>query len=170
MTNRTNIYFDFEFIDDGREIVPLSLGMCTNDGKHLYREYPFDPARANDWVREHVFPQLDKPRIGWEKSSRAVNASIIESWVKDACGDNKPQFWGYFPSYDWVCLCQHYGAMMQMPKGWPFRPGCLMQLADYLGVARDDFPKQVGEHHALNDAKWNRELHGMLCSSSPAKV
>ena len=24
-----NIYFDFEFVDDGEAIIPISLGMCT---------------------------------------------------------------------------------------------------------------------------------------------
>ena len=168
----TDIYFDFEFIDDGREIVPISLGMCVEDDPNVVRafeapemliEYHFDPARANDWVRENVFPHLEqfsRPGCGVD---RWVARESIEEWVKGICGDTKPRFWGYYPSYDWVCLCQHWGTMMQLPKGWPIRPGCLKQLADTLGVPKTSFPAQsVGAHQALADAKWNRELHGFL--------
>ena len=28
--NKTNIYFDFEFIDDGDRVTPISIGMCTD--------------------------------------------------------------------------------------------------------------------------------------------
>lgn len=159
---RTDIYFDFEFIDDGRDIVPISLGMCTNYGKDLYTEYEFDPARASDWVRENVFPNLSSLPIGSPGCVRRWVAGEMKEWVRDACGDSKPRFWGYYPSYDWVLLCQHFGTMMQGPKGWPIRPECLMQMADQLGVSKDEFPEQDKEHHALADAKWNRKLHGLL--------
>lgn len=183
----TNIYFDFEFIDDGREIVPISLGMCTNpialtatapavvDGRmaagdfvecNFYQEYEFDPARCNDWVRENVLPHLDANRSPYGVGSgerRPVVARRIMEWVADVCGDTTPRFIGYYPSYDWVCLCQHFGMMTQGPKGWPIRPDCLMQLADELGVWKDRFPEQEGaKHNALADAQWNRKLHTFL--------
>jgi hypothetical protein len=160
MSKTTNIYFDFEFIDDGRDIVPISLGMCTSYGKELYIEYEFDPARASDWVRENVLPHL-----AGGNDDRRMAAPRIRDWVKNACGENKPKFWGYYPSYDWVLLCQHFGTMMQGPTGWPIRPECLMQLAGHLGVERSAFPEQPNDsHNALADAKWNRELHGFLKS------
>lgn len=186
MTERTNIYFDFEFIDDGQTIVPISIGMCTDaialtetapsvvqgwrEAGDLvkfdfYQEYAFDPARANNWVREHVFPHLDAHRCpSWVGSgeSRAVIARQIKEWISDVCGNTQPRFWGYYPSYDWVCMCQHFGSMTQGPEGWPIRPECLMQLADQMGVNKSKFPGQEKEHHALADAKWNRDLHRML--------
>lgn len=173
MTDRTNIYFDFEFIDDGREIVPISLGMCTdkvhvgnevkNCSQELYLEYAFDPARANDWVRANVFPHLEHSMGGNIMGTRWARTQEIEQWVKKVCGDTKPMFWGYYPSYDWVLLCQHFGTMTQLPKGWPMRPECLMQFADHLGVAKSDFPKQPeNAHNAFADAKWNRDLHDYL--------
>lgn len=162
----TNIYFDFEFIDDGREIVPISLGMCTDDREELYIEYEFDPARASDWVREHVFPRLEcngggynAHRIVGDGMSRRLAASKIEVWVKEVCGAGEPQFWGYYPSYDWVLLCQHFGTMMQLPDGWPMRPECAGQLADTLSVGKSYFPEQEGNaHYALSDARWIRSL------------
>lgn len=171
MVQRTDIYFDFEFIDDGSTITPISLGMCVRTPEaapgppgspvphELYIEYAFDPARANDWVRENVFPRMGTPGSGW---TRQQVAKRIVAWVKDVCGDTKPRFWGYYPSYDWVLLCQHFGTMMQIPHGWPKRPECLMQLADTLAVKKEFFPPQEVEHQALADAKWNRDLHAVL--------
>lgn len=163
---RTDIYFDFEFIDDGRDIVPISLGMTAGYGKDIYIEYNFDPARASDWVRENVFPHLEQFSTTGCALDRWTAGESIRDWVESACGDTKPRFWGYYPSYDWTLLCQHYGTMIQGPKGWPIRPECLMQMADQLGVPESEFPKQDKEHHALADAKWNRQLHELLLSRS----
>ena len=188
MSGTTNIYFDFEFIDDGREIVPISVGMCTNAIAltetapdvleaacrlagdlvqcDFYQEYEFDPARANDWVRASVLPYLESTAsthsMTGDGYERYAVAHHIEEWVADVCGGTKPQFIGYYPSYDWVLLCQHFGTMMQIPTGWPMRPVCLMQLADTLGVEKSEFPNLSLEHHALADAKWNRDLHTFL--------
>ena len=178
MNDTTDIYFDFEFIDDGREIVPISLGMCVSrEGRvyyppdhELYIEYEFDPARANDWVRENVFPHLNvSPWDYAVRCSKHFAAAKISNWVKSVCGDKSPRLVGYYPSYDFVLLCQHFGTMMQTPKGWPMRPECLMQMADELGVSKDEFPKQKNEHHALADAKWNRELHKDLDDVAAAR-
>lgn len=169
----TDIYFDFEFIDDGKEIVPISLGMCAQVDdvpREFYTEYMFDPDRANDWVRENVFPHLTNTdfrgaggRVGKVGMTRATAAPEIVEWVKGVCGDTNPRFWGYYPSYDWVLLCQHFGTMMELPKGWPKRPECLKQLAglsDIRGVALPTQPRDT--YNALADAKRNRELHEYL--------
>ena len=175
MAETTDIYFDFEFIDDGREIIPISLGMCArtwaaysgpaiafggSSPGELYLEYQFDTARANDWVRENVFPHLELGEMrGVNGESRPHAALLIKEWVKRVCGDTNPRIWGYYPSYDWVLLCQHFGTMMQLPKGWPMRPECLKQSANEAGLGRDRFPKQENAHHALADARWIRSLH-----------
>lgn len=187
MTERTDIFFDFEFIDDGREIVPISVGMCVTESTErrlkedssspcfiagdkiprsteLYLEYKFDPARCNDWVRENVFPHLHH----WEGfigtgHKRSFAAHKIKEWVKQVCGDTQPQFWGYYPSYDWVCLAQHFGNLTQKPEGWPYGVRCLEQWAEMLAVPQEIWPPQDGQtHNALVDAKWNRDLHTFL--------
>ncbi len=174
MTERTDIFFDFEFIDDGREIVPISLGMCMSlehglevdhgsGWNEIYIEYQFDPARANDWVRENVFRHLIQPDFAGHGHPRLVNTASIQRWVKKVCGDTKPRFWGWYPAYDWVCLCQHFGQMVQLPKGWPYMPLCLAQYAYYLGVLKEDLPIHFKKkHNALDDAKWNRAVHAYL--------
>lgn len=155
--NKTDVYFDFEFIDDGKSITPISLGMVTNNGGSLYIEYEFDVTNANDWVAENVFPGLvNKPGAG-----ATINEAkaLIQHWVSE--NTHKPRFWGYYPSYDWVCLAQHFGTMMSLPDGWPMRPECLMQLVEYTGFDLREFKTKNGEgpHNAREDAKWNRLLH-----------
>lgn len=171
MTEHTNIYFDFEFIDDGREIVPISVGMCVSGHEHnlaqddtpdeLYLEYTFDPARCNDWVRANVLPHLSRADGLGER--RSIVAWRIKQWVTSVCGDTKPRFWGWYPAYDWVCLAQHFGTLMQLPDGWPLRPECLDQLAGHMGCGKADLPVQEGTaHNALADAKWNCYAHAYL--------
>ena len=167
----TNIYFDFEFIEDGSTITPISLGMVCGD-KEFYIEYKFDPARANEWVRENVFPHLafcpwrrdfHNPRkLTVDRSmDRPEAANHIAEWVRDVAR-GRPVFVGFCASYDWVCLMQHFGPMIAKPGMWPYAPYDLAQEYDNLppGIDRGKLqPPQENEHDALADAKWNREFH-----------
>jgi hypothetical protein len=79
----------------------------------------------------------------------------------------KPEFWGFYADYDWVVLCQLFGAMVDLPKGWPMYCRDLKQWADELG--NPALPEQgKGEHHALADAKWNRQAWEFLAQYSKA--
>src|SRR5215217_2772038 len=91
-------------------------------------------------------------------------------------------FYGYYADYDWVLFCSLYGTMMDLPKGFPMYCKDLQQIKDdykYLGSITDNpdgirkkqsieehpnYPKQTNEHNALDDAKWNKELHDFLKS------
>ncbi len=150
-------FIDFEFIEDGLTINPLSLGICAEDGREYYAEFQeTDRIGAHPWVVEHVFPHLDKVplKIGW----------VIADEVKAFCDPEqhgKPEFWGYYADYDWVALCQLFGTMMDLPKGWPKYCHDLKQWCDDLGNPK--LPKQNNtEHHALADAIWNREVWDFL--------
>lgn len=62
---------------------------------------------------------------------------------------------------DWVALCQLFGTMMDLPKGWPMYCRDVKQLCDDLG--NPSLPKQDStEHHALADARWTRDAHAYL--------
>jgi hypothetical protein len=64
-------------------------------------------------------------------------------------------------SYDWVVLCQLFGTMMDLPKGWPMYCRDVKQLADSLGNPK--LPDQkTAEHHALSDAVWTQEAWQFL--------
>lgn len=144
-----HIYFDTEFIDDGKTIELISIGMVRADGAWLYMENKeCDLSGADPWILENVVPKLH---------GKAVSYAEIGRQVQDFVGPN-PTFWAYYPSYDWVALCQLYGRMLDIPKGWPKYCLDVKQEAVRLGIT--SLPKQTTpEHHALNDALWTKQAY-----------
>lgn len=56
----TRYYIDSEFIDDGRTIDLVSIGLVAEDGREYYAQsVEFDDSKANLWIREHVLYNLD---------------------------------------------------------------------------------------------------------------
>jgi hypothetical protein len=148
----TRYYVDTEFIEDGSTIDLLSIGVVCEDGRELYLESAAaDHSKANPWVQENVLPHLTGDAV-----SRAVIAGELLKFTNH--GESKPEFWGYYCDYDWVALCQLYGCMVDLPGSWPMFCLDLKQLAVSLGDP--DLPEQSStEHHALADARWNRDVH-----------
>jgi len=143
------IWFDTEFIEDGRTIDLLSIGLVREDGATYYAEPSgVDVARASEWVKANVLPLL---------SGTVTSRAAIAADIREFAGD-KPEFWAYYGAYDWVALCQLYGTMMELPKGWPMFCRDLIQLAKAKGIEK--LPEQLGgKHNALNDALWTRDAY-----------
>lgn len=140
-------FLDFEFIEDGRTIEPISIGMVCEDGREFYAEFPFEPMKAGEWVKKNVIPQLKGPPF-------VKPASIVKDEILKFIGSEKPELWGYYADYDWVCFCQIFGRMIDLPKHLPKYCRDIKQLADDLGNPK--LPTQEeGEHNALEDARWN---------------
>jgi hypothetical protein len=141
------IYFDTEFIEDGRTIDLLSIGLVREDGQTYYAEpAEADRSRADEWVQANVLPHLTGPVL-----PRAQIAAEIREFVGPA-----PEFWAYFADYDWVVLCQLYGRMINLPDGWPMYCRDLKQYAVERGIHDlHELTQQEGnEHNALDDAEW----------------
>ena len=139
-------WFDTEFIEDGRTIDLISIGIVAEDGREYYAEaWECDLERASPWVRENVFPHL---------SGVCTRREVIAQDIIGFVGA-KPEFWAYYGDYDWVALCQLYGTMIDLPKGWPKFCRDVRQLFDEFGDPR--LPDQEGDtHNALADARWNK--------------
>ena len=150
------IFFDTEFIEDGKTIDLISIGMVREDGRRFYAENAECAlGRADDWVKANVFPHL----VG-EKAwmTRAELRDAIFEFVGE-----KPEFWAYFADYDWVVLCQLYGRMINLPEGWPMWCRDVKQALSARGII--DLPAKSGvEHNALADALNVKELHEMATS------
>ena len=145
-------WFDTEFIEDGKTIDLISIGIIAEDGRTYYAEsLECDLNRASDWVKANVIPHLTA-----NITPRAEIAKEIVEFVGEA-----PEFWAYFAAYDWVALCQLYGKMMDLPTAWPMYCRDVKQLADSLGNPPLPYQSKA-EHHALADAKWNREAWQFL--------
>ncbi len=148
------VWFDTEFIEDGRTIDLLSIGMVREDGQTFYAEpAETDRSRASLWVSENVLPHLHGP---------IIPRTQIAHLIRDFCVV-KPELWAYYADYDWVALCQLFGTMMDLPKDWPRYCRDVKQLCDSVGNPR--LPAQVStEHNALNDARWTRLAYDFLQS------
>lgn len=153
-------FFDTEFIEDGQTIELISIGIKAEDGREYYAESSdCNIWRASPWVVANVVPHLKGNGI-----PRAQIAAEIVEFV-----GAEPEFWAYYSAYDWVVLCQLYGRMIDLPKGWPMWCRDLKQLCEALG--NPELAKQTsGEHNALADAIWTeqrwRDLQGLSRSSS----
>lgn len=148
------IWFDTEFIDTGKEIHLLSIGMIREDGKHYYAEQrETDRSLSCDWVKKNVLLHMQGPI----KPRQQIKEEIVAF-----CG-HRPQFWTYFGSYDWVLLCQLFGRMLDVPDHWPNFPMDVQQERVRRGVAK--LPDQAGpEHNALADAIWTKQAWEYLCA------
>jgi len=142
------IWFDTEFIEDGKTIDLISIGLVREDGARFYAENKeCDHGRADPWVVKNVLEHLEGPVTQWTRAEIAEGIRVFAG--------EKPEFWAYYADYDWVVLCQLYGRMIDLPTGWPMYCRDLKQEADRLGVT---LPKQkTTEHHALADARWTRD-------------
>lgn len=143
------IWFDTEFIEDGVTIDLISIGMVREDGATYYAESTqCNLDAANEWVRKNVIPHLRGKLV-------SIPRKIISREILEFAGE-KPEFWAYYADYDWVALCQLYGRMIDLPRGWPMYCRDMKQFCDSLGNPR--LPKQeTTEHYALADAIWNRD-------------
>lgn len=138
-------WFDTEFIEDGKTIDLISIGVVAEDGRTYYAESAdCDRGSASDWVKENVFPHL--------RNEGLLSRSLIARQLVAFMGE-KPEIWAYYADYDWVVLCQLFGRMIDLPKGWPKFCLDVKQLAVSKGNPK--LPKQESqEHNALADAIW----------------
>jgi 3' exoribonuclease, RNase T-like len=155
-------WYDCEFIENGSTIEMLSIGIISEDGRELYLQttraahYRQHPQRCpNEWVRANVVPFL----TDLEMTRTEMQQALLAFCDLDRYG--KPEFWGYYSAYDHVALCQLFGTMMELPKGWPMYTRDIKQLCDSVG--NPPLPPQgKDEHHALADARWNRQAYEFL--------
>jgi hypothetical protein len=142
------VFFDTEFIEDGKTIDLMSIGAIREDGEQYYAEViECDLSRASLWVQTNVIPHL---RGGVDRLVRADIALDLKRFM----GPN-PEIWAYYADYDWVALCQLYGSMVDRPKGWPMYCRDVKQLCDSKG--NPTLPEQTSqEHNALLDAVWTK--------------
>lgn len=167
-------FYDTEFIENGETIDLISIGVVSEDGREFYTEsLDADLSKASPWVVENVITHLwsrqpDKRSANlWTRdggkggllSRQHIRAELLAFCDPEKYG--KPEFWGYYSAYDHVALCQLFGTMMDLPKGWPMYTRDIKQLCDSLG--NPTLPEQgKGEHHALADARHNQVMYEFL--------
>ncbi len=156
---RDRYFLDTEFYEDGKTIDLISIGIVGPDGREFYavnREAELH--RVSPWVREHVLPSL--PSYGdsaWR--SRQEIAYGVQNFIWPP--SRPAEIWAYYADYDWVALCQLFGTMMGLPNHFPKFCMDLKQYSRMLGDPKH-LPQEKGEHNALEDARWNKQLYDFL--------
>lgn len=142
-------FLDTEFLDDGKTIELISIGIVAEDGRELYLEnIEFNWANATAWLMENVYPHLN----GYRLTRSDIRNNILEFLAND----DAIEFWGYFADYDWVLFCQLFGRMIDLPKPLPMFCMDLMQLQKMKSIRI----KQANSiHNALQDARWIKETY-----------
>lgn len=182
-TQRRRFFYDTEFVEDGRTIGLLSMGVVCEDGREFYAvnqsSQVMSSAVQHEWLRANVVPYLpvtlipptaaegliSPPSWQWRwdmkhpaakrvMPRREIARELLAFLDLNAC---EPELWAYFSAYDHVAFAQLWGPMSELPVGVPMRTNDLAQRWEDVG--RPPKPVQEsGQHDALADARWNVEL------------
>jgi hypothetical protein len=180
------VFYDTEFIDNGKTIDLISIGMVDEEGNELYyvnNDCSFKKVLKHKWLRENVLPYLPTLDDRWDDKyghSEVVKSKYfisreVKNFILGKCptfvpeGTKLPKYetvelWAYYGAYDHVALAQLWGSMIDLPKGIPMYTHDLKQEMDRLGVKKSDLSHldKGNEHNALDDAKWNLQLKQFL--------
>jgi hypothetical protein len=149
------VFFDCEFVEDGRTIELISIGCVDEEGREFYAvSAQFDPMSAGPWVQRHVLPQLP-PRSDPAWRSRETIRTDLHAWLTAGLGGaDSLQLWAWLAAYDHVVLAQLWGAMPALPRDVPRFTHDLRSLWELVGSPA--LPQQQhGQHDALADARHN---------------
>ncbi|WP_128817994.1 3'-5' exoribonuclease [Streptomyces sp. S063] len=163
------IFYDTEFLDDGRTIDLISIGMVAEDGRELYAvssQFDQGAVRRHGWLMANVWPSL--PILKNPPGQRGIDridvtdpdvhpraqiARMVERFILET---PDPQLWAYYSAYDHVALAQLWGPMSNLPHGIPMQTDDLVTEAKRLGLTPGELPTQVdGHHNAIEDARHN---------------
>ncbi|HEY7222457.1 MAG TPA: polyadenylate-specific 3'-exoribonuclease AS [Micromonosporaceae bacterium] len=157
-------FYDCEFIEDGRTIDLVSIGVVDEHGREFYAiSTEFDPAPAVPWVRRNVLDRLPSPaHPAWRSRARIrddLYAFLVEPMAGQQiarAGTGRPgelELWAWYAAYDHVVLAQLWGRMPDLPREIPRFTKDLRQLWDERG--RPALPQAEQRHDALVDARHN---------------
>lgn len=169
-------FYDTEFLENGKTIELISIGMITEDESECFyavnQDAPWEAIFRNDWLRQNVMNSIShgvslRPytRITLTDEyamSKTKIASLLLDFVNYSLSDGeKAEFWAYRGAYDQVTLAQLYGKLLQVPDPLPKFTMDLKQLAIMKG--NPEVPKQdYDEHNALADARHNLKVFNFL--------
>jgi hypothetical protein len=170
-------FIDLEFIERGHQypIDLISIGIVSEDNRSYYAiSREFNPRNASQWVKDNVLACLPdrnaqpptqggSPRV-WEESLAWKTRKEIATDIIEFVGES-PEFWGEWSAYDHVVLCQLFGTMMDLPKGFPMFTRDIAQMADAYGISTEAFPPSLevdGKHNALLGAQTVKMRYAWL--------
>lgn len=150
-------FYDTEFIDNGRVIDLISIGVVDENGREFYAvSSEFDPQSAGRWVRTHVLPKLPSPASPLWRSRRQIREELEDFFGLEGSGSavEPIELWAWVGAYDHVALCQLWGPMTHLPPAMPRFTRELRQFWEDRGCPRLP-PRADQAHDALVDARDN---------------
>ncbi|HEY0573619.1 MAG TPA: polyadenylate-specific 3'-exoribonuclease AS [Pseudonocardia sp.] len=145
-------FYDCEFIEDGKTIELISIGVVDTEGREFYAvSTEFDDRRAGPWVRANVLPKLPSPGDRAWRSRARIKEDLLDFLT--APGE-EIELWAWIAAYDHVVLCQLWGAMPALPRPLPRFTRELRQRWEDAGRPPLPAPPQDA-HDALADARHN---------------
>jgi hypothetical protein len=145
-------FYDCEFIEDGRTIDFVSIGMVDETGREFYAvSTEFDPSRAIPWVQRNVLAKLPPPADAAWRSLERIRADLLAFLT--APGEDI-ELWAWMAAYDHVALCQLWGDMRSLPRIIPRFTHELRQRWECAGSPPLP-PAPPDQHDALADARHN---------------
>ncbi len=180
----TRYAYDTEFLEDGRTIELISIGIVCEDGREYYAvnsDAPWGRIKERDWLVRNVLPSLpltgresledylNHPRSLFPRPSiefvevDSRNVLVKPKWVianevrEFLLADGEPELWADWAAYDHVVLAQLWGPMINLPQGIPMFTHDIEQAIE--GVPGFVKPEQAeGMHNALEDARHNMRV------------
>ncbi|MCL2781653.1 MAG: polyadenylate-specific 3'-exoribonuclease AS [Actinomycetia bacterium] len=145
-------FYDCEFVEDGRTIELVSIGVVDETGREYYAiSTEFDPARANAWVRRRVLDKLPPPADPAWRSRERIRAELYD-FLTASC--EPVELWAWMSAYDHVVLAQLWGDMRALPTALPRFTHELRQRWEDAGAP--PLPEAgPDQHDALADARHN---------------
>ena len=145
-------FYDCEFIEDGKTIELISIGVVDTEGREFYAvSTEFDARRAGPWVRANVLPKLPSPADPAWRSRAAIRDDLLAFLTKTG---TDIELWAWIAAYDHVALCQLWGPMPALPRPLPRFTRELRQRWEDAG--RPPLPTPPNDaHDALADARHN---------------
>src|SRR3954471_15195940 len=142
-------FYDCEFIEDGRTVDLVSIGMVDEFGREFYAvSTEFDDSRAVPWVRRNVLDKLPSPADPAWRSRERIRDDLYDFLREPIQGrDEHIELWAWYAAYDHVALAQLWGAMPALPREIPRFTKAPRHRGDAGG--RPPLPTATGRHDAL---------------------
>jgi hypothetical protein len=176
----TALDYDLEFLEDGRTIELISIGMVCDDGREYYAVNRDMPVRKHPQAPVADGERRPEPAEGARRPGHPHAEALavpLRRRPREAPDDHRlrgrrvhprgtgpdVELWANYGAYDHVCLAQLWGPMIDLPDGVPMYTNDIQQEARRLGLGWDELPKQeTGEHNALADARHNQTVRRWL--------
>jgi len=155
-------FYDCEFIEDGRIIDLVSIGVVDEAGREFYAiSTEFDPSRAIDWVRRNVLDKLPGPADRAWRSLETIRTDLLAFLTEPG---EPIELWAWMAAYDHVALAQLWGDMRALPPQIPrFTHELRQRFEDAGSPPMPEAP--ADQHDALADARHNLARWRVLTAS-----